>query len=70
MRLLATLLETENGIVTGKLSGKNCYGPEKVARIKSEFRLEEYDNIYAYGDSSGDTEMLAIATKPYYRKFD
>jgi phosphatidylglycerophosphatase C len=59
--LLATQLEVADGRLTGRLGTKNCYGPEKVRRIKAAYNLEEFSKIYAYGDSPGDREMLALA---------
>lgn len=66
---LATRLEVINDIVTGKLSGENCYGPEKVRRINEITDIATYTRIYAYGDSKGDMELLSIATDPNYRVF-
>ncbi|NOQ14615.1 MAG: HAD-IB family hydrolase [Methyloprofundus sp.] len=68
--LISTQLEMQDGLVTGKFATKNCHGAEKVARIKAQYNLSEYREIYAYGDSSGDKEMLAIATQPHYRYFE
>jgi HAD superfamily hydrolase (TIGR01490 family) len=59
--LLATQLETKNGRLTGRILGKNCYGPEKVRRIQERYNLADFSRIYAYGDSPGDEEMLALA---------
>jgi phosphatidylglycerophosphatase C len=57
------------GIVTGKLQGKNCREEEKVRRLQELVGpLDEYE-IYAYGDSSGDKELLSIAQHPFYRNF-
>ena len=67
--LIATKLETRDGVVTGKLLSKNCYGIEKVNRIKELYVLSEYEYIYAYGDSSGDKEMLKLATESFYKPF-
>ncbi len=67
--LISTRLESKNNKFTGRFATKNCYGMEKVNRIKKEYTLEEYKDVYAYGDSSGDKEMLNIATKPHYRYF-
>jgi phosphatidylglycerophosphatase C len=53
---------------TGALDGRNCRGEEKVARLKEAFgedvRLEA-----AYGDSSGDMAMLAIAEEAGMKVF-
>jgi phosphatidylglycerophosphatase C len=66
---IATQLEVENGKITGKLCGPNCYGPEKVKRIEKQFILTEFDEIVAYGDSSGDREMFGIAHQYHYKPF-
>ena len=66
---LATRLEVEDGIVTGKLKGRNCYGDEKVCRIRDAFDLATFHEVVAYGDSAGDKEMLSLAHKQYYKPF-
>jgi phosphatidylglycerophosphatase C len=66
---IATQLEVINGAVSGNLCGRNCYGPEKVNRIRKQFLLTEFDEIIAYGDSSGDKEMFSIAHQQYYKPF-
>jgi phosphatidylglycerophosphatase C len=55
--------------ITGKIDGVNCNHAEKTARIKAAYNLAEYGEIYGYGDSSGDNEMLALATKAFYKPF-
>ncbi|NBL00174.1 MAG: haloacid dehalogenase-like hydrolase [Erysipelotrichia bacterium] len=69
LELIGTRLEVLDGIITGRLLTKNCYGIEKVNRIKGKYNLEEYEYIYAYGDSSGDREMLELAQKKAYKPF-
>ena len=69
VELVATELECRNGKITGRLNGNNCYGPEKVERLRKHLSLQEYDEVYAYGDSAGDRELLALATHPHYRHF-
>lgn len=68
--VLATQLEFVEGVATGKINGKNCRGQEKVNRISKLIGLLEEYEIYAYGDSDGDREMLAIADHAFYRSFD
>lgn len=67
--VLASRLEFKNMKVTGKLIGQNCRGTEKVKRIVAEYNVAEYDEIYSYGDSSGDFEMLSMADKRFYKPF-
>lgn len=70
IKFISTKLDIEDSIITGKFATPNCYGEEKVKRIKNEVaNLHNYARIYAYGDSRGDREMLALATDPYYRYF-
>ena len=69
LELIATKLEIKDDVVTGKLLTKNCYGIEKVNRIKELYNLEKYDYIYAYGDSSGDKQMLELAHEKFYKPF-
>ena len=69
-----TRLKSRDGYITGRILGNNCYGPEKVARLQAIFpnTLEQTRPyvLYAYGDSKGDRELLAIAQYPYYRNFE
>jgi HAD superfamily hydrolase (TIGR01490 family) len=67
--LLATRLEVIDGRITGRLQGKNCWGEEKVVRVKKEYNTSKFDEIYAYGDSTGDRAMLALADKSFYKFF-
>lgn len=67
--LISTRLEVKDNKLTGKFATKNCHGIEKVNRIKERYDLTEYNIIYVYGDSSGDKEMLRLATKSYYQYF-
>ncbi|MFT3948632.1 MAG: HAD family hydrolase [Agriterribacter sp.] len=66
---IATTLEIKNGAITGKIKGNNCYGEEKVRRIKEQFNLKEYDEIFCFGDTKGDKPMLTLATSAYYKPF-
>jgi phosphatidylglycerophosphatase C len=58
---LATRLEVDDaGCITGRMLGGNCRGPEKVARLEV-WLAGGTGPIYAYGNSSGDRELLARA---------
>lgn len=69
LTLISTRMKFENGRATGKFINNNCHGPEKVKRIQEIFNLEEFNHIYAYGDSNGDKEMLSLAKYQYYKPF-
>ena len=67
--LISTQLEMYKGRFSGKFMGRNCYGIEKVNRIKKQFDLDKYNILYAYGDSAGDRPMLSLADKSIYKPF-
>ncbi|HWJ92875.1 MAG TPA: HAD-IB family hydrolase [Flavisolibacter sp.] len=69
IHLIASRLEVDNGKITGRLIGKNCHGKEKVKRILEQHTMKDYEEIYAYGDSSGDRPMLELATHSFYKPF-
>lgn len=69
-KVLGTQIEVIDGILTGRFISPNCYGIEKVRRIKqvlTEPRSHYY--IIAYGDSRGDKEMFDYADETHFRPF-
>ncbi|CAN5190782.1 HAD-IB family hydrolase [soil metagenome] len=54
--------------VSGAFAGPNCRGAEKVRRLKAAYG-DDVTIAAAYGDTSGDTEMLAMAQTPGFRVF-
>ena len=69
VKLIATELENINNMFTGRYKGLNCHGKEKVQKISREYDLNIFDIIYAYGDSSGDKQMLELADHCFYQPF-
>jgi HAD superfamily hydrolase (TIGR01490 family) len=67
--LIATRLEVKDNKLTGRFATKNCYGLEKANRVNDVFELSLYEHIYAYGDSDGDKELLALADESFYKPF-
>lgn len=68
--VLATQLESVNDHLTGKFASKNCHGPEKVNRLLTYLPDRTSYELYAYGDSNGDKELLETADHKYYRRFN
>ncbi len=67
--LLGTPLHfDERDRVMGAFASPNCRGAEKVARLRAAYGPDLRVRA-AYGDTGGDTEMLAIAEEPYFRVF-
>lgn len=69
LQLIGTRLTTDGKVITGSIDGANCYGDEKVCRIKQEYNLSAYDEICCYGDSAGDKQMLQLAHFAFYKPF-
>ena len=69
LKLISTILECRNEKITGRFEGRNCHGKEKVIRIKALYDLSQYDEIYCYGDSSGDKPMLSLANISFFKPF-
>lgn len=67
--VLGTRLEMQDGRFTGRLSGANCYGPEKLRRLTAHFERISDTDLFAYGDSAGDSDLLAAAQQRFYRTF-
>ena len=67
--IITSRVEFSNAKVTGHLIGLNCRGQEKVRRLEEIMGPKENYLLYAYGDSSGDRELLDLADYPYYKTF-
>jgi HAD superfamily phosphoserine phosphatase-like hydrolase len=65
--LIATGVDLDGSYIA--LSTRNCDSEEKARRIREKYDLESYDIVYAYGDSSGDKEMMALADRQFYKYF-
>jgi len=59
---ICTTLEWKYGRLTGKILDKNCYGEEKARRIRVLFDKQELEGSFAYGNSDGDRQMLALVS--------
>ena len=55
---------THDGTCTDRLAGGNCRGAEKSRRLQ-DWIGNRSATIYAYGDSAGDRELLAMADHPH-----
>ena len=69
MNLLATQGEFKDDLFTGEFVGKNCNGSEKVKRIEEAISDKKYDKTIAFGDTSGDKEMLDWANEGQFKFF-
>jgi phosphatidylglycerophosphatase C len=65
--LIGTKIEIKDDLITGKILGKNCYGIEKLNRLRDYLDISEFGEISVYGDSKGDLPLMQIADHKYYR---
>ncbi len=67
VRVIGTRIEVRDGHLTGRFSTNNCYGAEKVKRLKEVFPDRNAYRLVAYGDSGGDRELLAFADESHFK---
>jgi phosphatidylglycerophosphatase C len=64
-RVIATRLEANgDGRLTGRMDGTNVRAAEKALRLQAV--IHPGAEIWAYGDSAGDIELLAMADHPVW----
>jgi len=61
VKVIGTKPEVVDNKITGNFSSKNCYGQEKVNRIKETLNIDSFDRIQVYGEGKGDVEMINLS---------
>lgn len=69
VKVLGTQVEVVDGKLTGRFLTKNCYGEEKVNRLKALYPNRQDYHLTAFGDSRGDKELLAYADESHFKPF-
>jgi HAD superfamily hydrolase (TIGR01490 family) len=67
LELICTRLERRSGRITGKYLDGDCSGEEKRRRILKHLNRDDYADVYAYGDTAEDRQMLELANRRYFR---
>lgn len=67
--LCSRLAVDGNRRFVGRLEGLNCFGAEKVRRLKTIIGDLSSVELFAYGDSEGDLELLREADHAFFRQF-
>ena len=67
LELICSELEVHGDRLTGGYRGGDCTGAAKAARVRGWLRLDDYRRVHAYGDTSEDRELLALAHHPVFR---
>jgi phosphatidylglycerophosphatase C len=65
------LITNKTTIIHGRrvMLGKDVNFEAKIEYLKLQINLDNYSEIYAYGDSEGDKSMLSIADYKFYKPF-
>lgn len=67
--LIGTQLEFDSDDrITGRFASENCRRAEKVKRLRAVYG-QDVHLVAAYGDTSGDIEMIAMADEKGFRVF-
>lgn len=66
LALICSELDVADGRLTGRYRGKQCVGPEKSRRVLDRYDLADFAEVYAYGDTHEDLDLLAIASRKYF----
>jgi HAD superfamily hydrolase (TIGR01490 family) len=67
--IIPTKFGLKNGVFTGKIDGKNCYGREKILRLREKYDISAYAQSYGYGDSKSDLYFMELMKEYAYKPF-
>ncbi|MFT4021281.1 MAG: HAD-IB family phosphatase [Acinetobacter sp.] len=63
--LICTQTEVKDAVLTGQYASEDCSGIHKKIQVMSKYKLAEFAQIYAYGNSKEDIDMLSLAHYPF-----
>ncbi|OTG66516.1 HAD-IB family phosphatase [Acinetobacter silvestris] len=63
--LICTKTEIKDKKFTGHYTSPDCSCDQKRLRVLEKYDLNQYQNIYAYGNSKEDLAMLSLASHAY-----
>ncbi|MGE4069550.1 MAG: HAD family hydrolase [Lysobacterales bacterium] len=67
LELICSALEHRDGRLTGHYEGPQCVSSCKRERVLQRVDRSAYSEIYAYGDTVEDRELLELASRRFYR---
>lgn len=65
--LICSEITEINGMLTRLYKSKDCSGIIKKNRILKSYNLSDFEEIYVYGDTIEDKDMLSLGTKRFYQ---
>lgn len=67
LELICSKLEVVDGALTGRYDGAQCVRDEKPRMVRERYALDDFDAVYAHGDTPEDFALLEIADHRWYR---
>lgn len=67
IELISSKLEVVDGVLTGRYDGAQCVREEKARRVRERYVLRQYGAVHAYGDTTEDAELLALADESWFK---
>lgn len=67
-QVIANEIHIANGLSTGFINEPDCMSTEKVRRLKRNFNLESYEEIFVYSDCMSDRPLFNISTQSFLVK--
>ncbi|MCP3895651.1 MAG: HAD-IB family phosphatase [Bacteroides sp.] len=64
---ICSTLEHRNGVLTGRYLGAQCVQSEKARQVGARFDIGSFAEVFAYGDTAEDKELLALASQKFYQ---
>ncbi|WP_285162907.1 HAD-IB family hydrolase [Shewanella goraebulensis] len=65
-QLICANLEIQKGRLTGRYLGGDCSAEVKAQRVEQKHSLNDFDKVYAYGDTEEDSQLIALADEAYF----
>jgi HAD superfamily hydrolase (TIGR01490 family) len=67
VEFICSTLEHRSGVLTGRYLGAQCVRSEKARQVAARFDLGSFAEVFAYGDTAEDKELLALASRKFYK---
>jgi phosphatidylglycerophosphatase C len=64
---ICSTLEHRSGVLTGRYLGPQCVRSEKARQVAARFDIGSFAEVFAYGDTAEDKELLALADRKFYQ---
>jgi phosphatidylglycerophosphatase C len=67
LELICSALEHRDGRLTGRYQGAQCVSAAKREQVLTRVDLSAHSEVFAYGDTIEDRELLDLANRKFYR---